>query len=78
MVAARLHICALVALLVNDYSDFTDLMLTLCDNSTLLTSSAGLERAKSLITDYKQGKIAEMNPELWTAKKTIDSTLHPG
>lgn len=47
-------------------------------NSTLFTSSAGLERAKSLIVDYKQGKIREMTPELWTAKKTIDSTLHPG
>jgi hypothetical protein len=31
-----------------------------------------------LIVDYKKGKLAEMTPELWTAKKTIDSTLHPG
>jgi tricarboxylate carrier len=47
-------------------------------NRTLFTSSAGLEQAKSLIVDYKKGKLAEMTPELWTAKKTIDSTLHPG
>ena len=45
---------------------------------TLLTSTAGLEHAKSLVTQYKQGKISEMTPELWTAKKTVDSTLHPG
>lgn len=49
----------------------------LSDPSTLFTSSTGLERAKSLIVDYKQGKVREMTPELWTAKKTIDSTLHP-
>ncbi|TLD05632.1 putative mitochondrial transport protein FSF1 [Venturia nashicola] len=49
----------------------------LSDPSTLFTSSTGLEHAKSLIVDYKKGKIAEMTPELWTAKKTIDSTLHP-
>lgn len=48
------------------------------DDRTLFTSSAGLEKAKSMITDYKQGRTAEMTPELWTAKKTIDSTLHPG
>lgn len=49
-----------------------------CGDRTLFTSSAGLEQAKSLIVDYKKGKLAEMTPELWTAKKTIDSTLHPG
>jgi hypothetical protein len=52
-------------------------LLTYSDR-TLFTSSAGLEQAKSLIVDYKKGKLAEMTPELWTAKKTIDSTLHPG
>lgn len=45
---------------------------------TLLVSKDGLERAKSLITSYKLGKIQEMNPELWQAKKVVDSTLHPG
>jgi hypothetical protein len=48
------------------------------DDRTLLTSSAGLENAKKLVTAYKTGKIPEMTPELWNAKKIIDSTIHPG
>lgn len=47
-------------------------------NRTLLTSNAGLENAKALITKYKQGEIPSMTPELWQAKKVVDSTLHPG
>ncbi|KAF2769139.1 Tricarboxylate/iron carrier [Teratosphaeria nubilosa] len=47
------------------------------DPRTLFTSSAGLDHAKSLITAYKQGQIQSMNPELWKAKKIVDSTLHP-
>ena len=45
---------------------------------TLFVSSAGLEHAKTLITAYKQGKLKSMTPELWQAKKVVDSTLHPG
>lgn len=45
---------------------------------TLLVSPAGLEQAKSLIASYKQKKIPTMTPELWKAKKVVDSTLHPG
>jgi len=45
---------------------------------TLFTSAAGLENAKQLVTAYKTGKIRDMTPDLWEAKKTIDSTLHPG
>jgi hypothetical protein len=45
---------------------------------TLLVNGAGLENAKSLIKAYKQGEIREMSPELWKAKKIVDSTLHPG
>lgn len=26
---------------------------------------------------YKQGQVKEMTPELWKAKKIVDSTLHP-
>lgn len=48
------------------------------DPRTLLASSAGLENAKSLVSSYKQGKIQAMTPELWEAKKIVDSTLHPG
>jgi hypothetical protein len=44
---------------------------------TLLVSKDGLEQAKGLITSYKLGKIREMTPELWKAKKVVDSTLHP-
>ena len=44
---------------------------------TLLVGSAGLEKAKIALTAYKQGQIREMTPQLWTAKKVVDSTLHP-
>ncbi|KAN0067781.1 Tricarboxylate/iron carrier [Elaphomyces granulatus] len=47
------------------------------DPRTLFISSAGLENAKCLVSAYKQGRIKEMNPELWYAKKVVDSTLHP-
>ncbi|KAH7128438.1 Tricarboxylate/iron carrier [Dendryphion nanum] len=47
------------------------------DPRTLLTSSAGLEHAKELVTAYKTGKLRDMTPELWNAKKIIDSTIHP-
>lgn len=45
---------------------------------TLLVGKNGLEHAKQLLTSYKQGQIKEMTAELWTAKKVVDSTLHPG
>jgi len=45
---------------------------------TLLVSSAGLESAKKLLVAYKQGEIKNMTPDLWQAKKIVDSTLHPG
>lgn len=51
-------------------------LLTL--HSTLFVSSKGLEDAKQLVTKYKQNQIKDMSPELWRAKKVIDSTLHPG
>jgi len=44
----------------------------------LLVSKKGLNDAKELIASYKQGKIGQMTPELWHAKKVVDSTLHPG
>jgi len=43
---------------------------------TLLTSAAGLEKAKHLVTAYKTGKMQDMTPGLWSAK-IIDSTIHP-
>lgn len=45
---------------------------------TLFVSSAGLESAKQLLTAYKNGQIGAMTPEIWHAKKIVDSTLHPG
>jgi len=38
----------------------------------------GLEQAKKLLISYKTGETKEMTPQLWRAKKIIDSTLHPG
>ncbi|KAI9880249.1 MAG: hypothetical protein M1830_004594 [Pleopsidium flavum] len=49
----------------------------LADPRTLLVSASGLENAKQLISAYKHGKITSMTPELWQAKKVVDSTLHP-
>ncbi|KAI9845897.1 MAG: hypothetical protein M1837_004432 [Sclerophora amabilis] len=49
----------------------------LSDPRTLLVSGAGLEDAKHLLASFKQGQIRSMTPELWNAKKIIDSTLHP-
>jgi hypothetical protein len=51
--------------------------LTSPPSSTLFAGTTGLENAKRLLTDYKQGKIKHMSPELWQAKKLVDSTLHP-
>ncbi|PFH63134.1 hypothetical protein XA68_17778 [Ophiocordyceps unilateralis] len=47
------------------------------DPSTLFAGKAGLEKAKRLVTDYKTGRTQYMTPELWQAKKIVDSTLHP-
>jgi hypothetical protein len=43
-----------------------------------LAGKGGLENAKRLVIAYKQGEIKEMTPELWKAKKIVDSTIHPG
>ncbi|KAL6231294.1 hypothetical protein BDW75DRAFT_48651 [Aspergillus navahoensis] len=47
------------------------------DPRMLFVSPTGLERAKRLISSYKQNEIPAMNAELWKAKKVVDSTLHP-
>ncbi|KAJ2969308.1 hypothetical protein NQ176_g8732 [Zarea fungicola] len=51
--------------------------ITLTDPSTLFAGKSGLESAKQLVTKYKTGEIKDMTPELWNAKKIVDSTLHP-
>ena len=45
---------------------------------TLFVSGAGLEEAKRTIVAYRQGRIQSLTPEVWKAKKIVDSTLHPG
>lgn len=45
---------------------------------TLFAGKGGLENAKQLVTAYKKGEINELTPELWKAKKIVDSTIHPG
>jgi hypothetical protein len=45
---------------------------------TLFVSSSGLENAKQLVSSYKKGEAKVMTPEIWQAKKVVDSTLHPG
>ncbi|MCJ1429358.1 hypothetical protein MMC29_007271 [Sticta canariensis] len=47
------------------------------DPRTLFVSTAGLENAKRLVSSYKQGHVQSMTPELWQAKRVVDSTLHP-
>lgn len=72
-------VCAIppTLLILGEYCDtqgcaFTD------SNRTLFVSPSGLEAAKSLIASYKQSHIPAMTPELWSAKKVVDATLHPG
>ncbi|KAI5864547.1 Tricarboxylate/iron carrier [Durotheca rogersii] len=50
---------------------------TITDPRTLFTGQHGLEQAKQLLVAYKKGDIKDMTPELWKAKKIVDSTLHP-
>ncbi|TQS36770.1 hypothetical protein Golomagni_02770 [Golovinomyces magnicellulatus] len=50
---------------------------SISDPRTLFVSKSGLENAKNTILAYKQGKIKDVNDELWRAKKIVDSTLHP-
>ncbi|OAP56163.1 hypothetical protein AYL99_09342 [Fonsecaea erecta] len=49
----------------------------IADPRTLFVSSSGLENAKRLVTSYKTGEAKVMTPEIWNAKKIVDSTLHP-
>jgi hypothetical protein len=44
----------------------------------LFVGKSGLEAAKQAVMSYKQGKTNEMTPQLWKAKKIVDSTIHPG
>ncbi|KAB5523021.1 Tricarboxylate/iron carrier [Coniochaeta sp. 2T2.1] len=50
---------------------------SITDPSTLLIGKTGLEQAKQAIRSYKEGKTHYMTPDLWKAKKIVDSTIHP-
>ncbi|KAI0481839.1 sideroflexin-5 [Xylaria cf. heliscus] len=50
---------------------------SITDPRTLLAGKSGLENAKKLVMAYKQGEVNEMTPDLWKAKKILDSTIHP-
>lgn len=46
------------------------------DPTMLLTTAKQVEESKQLISDFRNGKSTE-SPEFWTAKKILDSTVHP-
>ena len=71
--AALVHV---VSKLNCDYS--TTQKLTYTNGRTLFVSTSGLEDAKRLVSSYKSGDVQFMTPNLWRAKKIVDSTLHPG
>lgn len=48
----------------------------LSDPRMLLNTNSEIENARNLISEYKNGN-GSMSPELWRAKRVLDSTLHP-
>ncbi|EGV60569.1 Sideroflexin FSF1 [Yamadazyma tenuis] len=47
------------------------------DPTMLLNTSSDIKRAKLMIWEYRNGVRPEMTPELWRAKKVLDSAVHP-
>ncbi|ODV86219.1 hypothetical protein CANARDRAFT_196908 [[Candida] arabinofermentans NRRL YB-2248] len=47
------------------------------DPTMLLNTSKDIENAKRLVWDYKNGVIPSMTPDLWKAKRVLDSSIHP-
>ncbi|KAK9466591.1 Tricarboxylate/iron carrier [Lipomyces arxii] len=47
------------------------------DPRMLLVTPSNVEHSRELISQYKNGRIKDMTPELWKAKKVLDSTIHP-
>lgn len=47
------------------------------DPRMLLVTGDELKRSRQLVWDYKNGVIPQMTPELWHAKRVLDSTVHP-
>ncbi|KAK9452180.1 Tricarboxylate/iron carrier [Limtongia smithiae] len=47
------------------------------DPFMLLVTKKDLDESTALVSKYKNGEISKMTPQLWHAKKVLDSTLHP-
>lgn len=47
------------------------------DPSMLLNTSQDIQKAKLMVWEYRNGLRPEMTPELWRAKKILDSSIHP-
>lgn len=47
------------------------------DPTMLLNSSKDIEDARRMVWDYKNGVTGKMTPELWRAKRVLDSAIHP-
>lgn len=47
------------------------------DPTMLLNSTKDIQTAKIMIWEYRNGVRPTMTPELWRAKRVLDSTLHP-
>lgn len=47
------------------------------DPTMLLNTSQDIQRAKTMIWEYRNGVRSELSPELWRAKRVLDSAIHP-
>lgn len=47
------------------------------DPTMLLNTSEDIRKAKLMVWEYRNGVRPEMTPELWRAKKVLDSSIHP-
>lgn len=47
------------------------------DPTMLLTTSKDIQQAKLKVWEYRNGVLPEMSPELWRAKRVLDSSIHP-
>lgn len=47
------------------------------DPTMLLNTSKDIQQAKLMIWEYRNGVRPEMTPDLWRAKRVLDSSIHP-
>lgn len=47
------------------------------DPFMLLTTEKDLQKARSVVSAYRHGDMKQTTPEFWSAKKQLDSTVHP-